>query len=855
MKKWLPLLGLGALVGFAAFSRVQLGQQPDGSFLISTGQRIELIGKTTRLEGVRPKDMAFSPDKSSVAILTHGRLIVAEPSGKSRAEIKMSPGPLGVAWAPDGKTIYTSMSTGKLGVFAWDGTSLTKSTEYIVEPKGAKGNPGTGGLSVGANGTIYAALSIRNEVAALSPSGEILSTWKIGACPYSLALSPDGKTLAVANRGGTVVGPSPEQGDPTTRTPFEGTGIANAKSAGTPVQIDPRTDAALVGTVSLISVGNPTQPPVSITVGRQPTGMVFSADGKTLYVADSDEDAISLVDPEQRTELVRIPIAPKEDPGFGQIPTSIALSPDEKRIYVALGGANAIAVLENRAKPNVVGYFPTAWYPISILANADQILVGCAKGIGSRPASKTTGYYVHDSVGAYQAIGLDEVKDLRAMTKRVSFNNGWTRTPGPKKDRKPVPVPERVGEPSVFTHVVYIIKENLSYDTLMGDFVGGNGDPSLCTFPENVSPNHHALARRFGLIDNFYISGTNSADGHQWVDSAIANDYTERNYGANERSYPYDGDDPLAFSPAGFLWSQAVAAHRSVRIFGEFVNKPSIVDTMSKKAPDWQRCWEDYKSGKGEVVIKAETSEAGLRANLDPTYIGFPLTVTDQWRADHFIGQLKQWETTDSMPNLSILLLPNDHTGGTRPGWPTPRAEVADNDLALGRLVEAISKSKFWAQTLIIVAEDDSQNGVDHVDGHRSLCFCISAYSRAGVTVSDMYNHVSIASTIGRVLGMPPMTRFDRTIRPMFGCFGDKPDLTPFSAVPNQVQIDELNPPAKKASTVEARQLAEACARMDWDEPDVQDQQTLNRAIWQREAPRSVGRAGYSTAYPPALKR
>jgi hypothetical protein len=439
------------------------------------------------------------------------------------------------------------------------------------------------------------------------------------------------------------------------------------------------------------------------------------------------------------------------------------------------------------------------------------------------------------------------------MTQRVARNNAWTNLPGPRPGRAPAPIPERIGESSVFTHVVYIIKENMSYDIAMGDIAAGNGDPSLCTFPENVTTNHHALARRFGLLDNFYISGTNSADGHQWVDSSIANGYTEQNYGANERSYPYDGGDPLAFSPAGFLWTQARAAGKSVRVFGEFVDKPSIVDTRTGEAPDWQRCWADYKSGKGEVAIKAVSSEAGLRPYLDPNFIGFPLTVTDQWRADRFLTVFKDWEATDSMPNLTIMLLPNDHTGGTRPGWPTPRAEVADNDLALGRIVEAISRSKFWAQTLIVVAEDDSQNGVDHVDGHRSICFCISPYSHPD-TISDVYTHVSIATTIERVLGLPPMTRFDRTAKPMFGCFGDHADLSPYTVAPNQVPIDELNPPAKRAQTPEARALAEACAKMDWTDPDTQDQTTLNRAIWQSEAKRTVGRAGYSVAYPGARK-
>jgi DNA-binding beta-propeller fold protein YncE len=850
VRKWGILLGVGALFGFGIVAKVKLGQQSDGSFVVSSGQRIELLGHVTRLEGVRPKDMALSPDKSVVALLTHQRLIVCDLNGKQLAAVKSAAGPLGVAWSPDGKTVYATIGTGRLGTFGWDGAELTKDKEIRVEPATAKGNPGTGGLAVGQDGTIYAALSIRNEVVALSPSGEIKTVWKTGACPYHLLLSPDGHTLAVANRGGTIVAPSPEQRDPTTRNSFEGTTIASANSAGTLVQIDPRTDAALVGTVSFINIASRTTDAISVAVGRQPSGMAFSSDGNQLYVADSDEDAVSIVDPAAGREVSRISVTPKEDPSFGQIPTSLALSTDGKLLYVALGGANAVAVVHLGTSPAVDGYFPTAWYPITIAATPTQVLIGCAKGIGSRPSNKTTGFYVHDSVGAYQAIDIADVHDLRRMTRRVARNNDWTSLPGPRANRNPVPVPERIGEPSVFKHVVYIIKENLAYDIAMGDMKEGNGDPSLCTFPENVDPNYHALARRYGLLDNFYISGTNSADGHQWVDSSIANGYTEQNYGANERSYPYDGGDPLAFSPAGFLWSQAKAAGKSVRIFGEFVDKPSIVDSRTGKTPGWKRCWDDYKSGKNEVEIRSHSSEAGVTELLDPYYIGFPLNVSDQWRADRFLTVFNGWEANNSMPELTIMLLPNNHTGGTRPGWPTPRAYVADNDYALGRIVEAISHSKDWAQTLIVVAEDDSQNGLDHVDGHRSICFCISPYSHQGESISDMYTHASIASTIEHVLGIQPMTRFDRTAKPMFGCFGDTADLTPYTVVPNRVPIDELNPPAKKAKTVVARQLALACAKMDWDDPDTQDQNVLNRAIWQSEAARTVGKHGYSTVYP-----
>ncbi len=857
MKAWVPVAAIASaalLIGAGVVVRQTLGQQPDGSFLVSTGQRIELLGDVTRLEGARPKDTAVSPDGKSIAILAHSRLVVCDSTAKVLAQRNLAAGPLGVAWSPDGKTIYCSISTGKIGEFLWDGSALTEAKSFRSAPGNMRSNPGTCGLAVAKDGTIYAALSMENAVSQITPAGEITAVWHVGACPYTVSLSPDGSTLAVANRGGTVISPAPEQGDPTTRQPFMGTGVAHASTAGTEIQIDPRTDAALVGTVSLIQVSDRQSEPKSIMVGRQPSGLSFSADGKTLYAADSDEDAVSLVDVAQGKEVSRISVTPKEDPGYGQIPTSVIPSADGHRLYVTLGGANAVAVIENGPKPKVIGMFPTAWYPISISPIADRLVIACAKGVGSRPAAKTTSFGVHDSVGVIQSVSPDSVRELGSMTRRVGKNNAWTNTPGPRPNRKPVPVPERVGEPSVFTHVVYIIKENLSYDTAMGDFAGANGDPSLCVFPENVTPNHHALARQFGALDNFYISGTNSADGHQWVDSSAANDYIERNYAAAQRSYPYDGNDPLAFSPAGFLWSQARAAGKSVRVFGEFVDHPSIIDSKTGKGPDWQRCWDDYKSGKNEVVIKAETAEAGLRPYLDPTYIGFPVTVTDQWRADVYLKQLKQWETNDSMPNLSILLLPNDHTGGTRPGWPTPRAEVADNDLALGRLVEGISHSKFWVNTLIIVAEDDSQNGVDHVDGHRSICMCISPYSRKGTTISDLYNHVSIASTIGRVLGCPPMTRFDRTIRPMFGCFTDKPDLSPYTVTPNQVAIDELNPPIKKLTSLEAKRLAAACEKMDWSEPDVQDQDLLNQAIWQREAPRSVGRAGYRTAYPAARR-
>lgn len=827
-----------------------LGEQQDGSFLVSSGQKLKLLGTTVRLEGARPKDIALSPDGRTAAILTTRRLIITDPSGEIRAQISLSASALGVAWAPEGSRLYASLSSGKVGVYTWNGSELKESAQWALEEAGAKGNPMPVGLACGSDGRLYVALSVRNKVVQISPDGVIEKTWKTEACPYHLELSKDGRMLAASNRGGAIVEPSPEQVDPNTQKAFEGTGVASALSAGTKVRIDPRTDAALGGSISLIPLDGSSEPAI-VNVGRQPSGLAFSSDGRTLYVANADEDTLSLVDVPSRSESWKVPLAPKEDPVFGQIPNDVLVDESAGRLYVTLGGANAVAVVEGLIEPKVKGYVPTAWYPLGLVKIENSLIVACSKGIGSRPSSKKTGFGVHDNVGAFQSLPLDLFKDLKGRTRQVARNNDWTDQPKPRRGRAPLPVPQRIGEPSLFKHVVYIIKENLTYDSTMGDMKEGNGDPSLCTFPENVSPNHHALARRFGLFDNFYISGTNSADGHQWVASSIANDYIEHNYAAATRSYPYDGGDPLAFSPSGFLWTHAKQAGRSVKVFGEFVDKPSVIDTLTGKSPDWKRCWDDYKSGKGEVVIKSDTSQAALKPLLHPDYIGFPSNVSDQWRADVFLKDLEGWEKTGAMPDFSMMLLPNDHTVGTRAGWPTPRAAVADNDLALGRIIEGLTKSRFWPEMVIIVAQDDSQLGLDHVDGHRSVLFVISPYSKPNTTISSFYNHATIAATIGRILGFPPMTRFDATAKPMVEAFGDKPDLTPYRVLANNIPLDELNP-SPKALTGEQKLLAEECGRMNWEELDTQNKVLVNKAVWMAEAPRSVGRKGFSTRFPSA---
>jgi len=341
-----------------------------------------------------------------------------------------------------------------------------------------------------------------------------------------------------------------------------------------------------------------------------------------------------------------------------------------------------------------------------------------------------------------------------------------------------------------------------------------------------VTPNHHALAEEFVLLDNFYCSGVLSADGHQWTDEAYVTDYLEKQFGGFTRSYPYDGGDALAYAGSGFLWDAVLAAGLTFRDYGEFVKARIEPGGLS-----WQEMYDDYRGRGGRVRIRAVPAIESIAPYVCPTFIGFPGVVTDQYRADEFLQELRGFETEGELPHLTMMLLPNDHTLGTRPGVPTPRAQVADNDLALGRLVEALSHSRFWPETVIFVTEDDPQNGFDHVDGHRTVGLVISPYTRRGVVDSTNYNQVSMFRTIEQILGVGPLNQLDAAATPMQSCFTTQPDRTPFVARPNRVPLDELNPPLE-ALAPPARYWAEQSLALELDEVDEADEDTFNRVLW-----------------------
>jgi YVTN family beta-propeller protein len=836
--------GAAALLGPILSRQAPVGEiagAGEDAALVSSNQVVTPAGKVVRLEGERPKDVELSPDGRTLAVLAQRSVSFYSPGGESLGRVALAAGPLGLAWASDGSRLYASAKDGKIARIARDGEGWKREGDLTLEPVGPDGEPdvaaGTAGrgrqrndpqaagLAAARDGSrLYVALGIRNALAVVDlKTGRVERSIPVGVAPYHLALSPDEKTLYVANRGGAEA----SEGEP------------SAPSAGTPVRVDPRTDAALSGSISLVDTHTLAVRATADGI-RQPSGMAVSRDGRTLYAAGSDDDTVAVIDGRSGRRRRAIRLRPREDPGFGQIPSDVVLSADGETLYVACGGANAVAVAD-LDDGRVTGWLPAGWFPIALAASESGLFVASTKGLGSRVRSNAGAYRVHGTLATLQFIEADALKReaLTASSRRVAANNRWAMSSGnqrPRAGAKPLPIPERVGEPSVFRHVVYIIKENQTYDSILGDVQKGMGDRSLCLFGAEVTPNHHALADEWVLLDNTFTSGTNSADGHQWTVSSVANGYIEQNYDAHSRSYPYDGGDPLAYSPEGFLWTSAVAKKKSVRVYGEFVNKPKVVHRTTGKRGSWPELWADYQQGMKNFEITADTDNAALKPHLHPNYIGFPSIVPDQWRADQFIADVDRFEREGKMPDLCILLLPNDHTMGTRPGSPTPRAAVADNDLALGRMVERLTRSKFWAETLILVIEDDSQLGVDHVDGHRTIALCVSPYTRRGAVVSDNYNHTSFLRTIGLILGLPPMNRFDRTADPLTACFTGTPDLRLYTHRPNRIRLDEMNPPAR-ALRGEARRLAEASARLDWSDVDRADAATVARSVWQSLRP------------------
>jgi YVTN family beta-propeller protein len=560
-----------------------------------------------------------------------------------------------------------------------------------------------------------------------------------------------------------------------------------------------------------------------------PSDLELSADGATLYVANANSDIVSVFSTQTRTLKESILVRP--DPGFpyGSAANGLALSKDGKSLFVASAGNNAVAVLElpNAAHTNTLlqGFLPTDWYPGAVIADSNYLYVANVKGLGTRQGQPTTtAWQIGAFLGTANKIAIPNQDSLSKFTAQ-SFEQGRIShirqsQQLARPNQQPVPVPQRVGEPSVFQHVVYILKENKTYDQLFGDMPEGNGAPGLCIYPEFVSPNHHALARQYVLLDNFYCNGVNSSDGHSWSTEGNVTDHLEKSFGGFSRSYTF-GDDPLTYSSTGFIWNNVLQHGLTFRNYGE------MDYAATSPAASWLQIYMDYTNRANSIRYVQNIGVASLRPYSSTNVPGWNMAIPDVARAAGFIKELNMAQSKGVWEAFHLLYLPNDHTGGP----PSPRAQVADNDLALGQVVEAITKSVFGSNTVIFVIEDDPQSGYDHVDGHRSICLVISPYTRRGQVISTFYNQAGVLHTMQRILGIPPMNQQDAMAPLMSECFTNVPNFSAYTCLPSNIPLTEgLSGTA--ALTPKQQALAKKVQSMDFTRPDRINDDLFNRYIW-----------------------
>ncbi len=797
-----------------------VGPTVDGGWIMPTGHKVRSAGQTVAFAG-RPVGLALGKDGTVLYVKDNRGVMVIDTTDFTIR--KLHPFPMkegasmhGLALSRDGKRLYATTAQLHLHVANVDdmGDLTWARAIPLPGPKGEKDNSHALGLAISKDGKQALVCLSRNNTLALVDldAGKIVKQIDTGVAPYDVVLSPDEKFAYVSNWGGR----RPREADKT------------APSSDTPTVIDERGIAAS-GTVMKIDLAKAAVVKET-AVGLHPSHMALSTDGATLFIANANSDTVSIVKTE--TLDVKDTVLVRPDPAlpFGSATNSLALSADGKTLYACNAGNNAVAVISLVGKPAVTGFVPTGWYPGAVVLDGKHLYVANIKGEGSRTKKAgKDGWNTHQHRGTVSKIELPDPARLKEYTAQVHADSRVPQILAALEKQRPgmkaVPIPARTGESSVFEHVVYIIKENRTYDQIFGDIKEGNGDAKLCIYGEASTPNLHALAREYVLLDNYYCNGVLSADGHSWAIEGNATDHLERQFGGFTRSYTF-GDDPLCYSSSGFLWDKMLLRGLSFRNYGEYNDTK-----VEPKSSTFKEIFDDHASGAGKIKYVDSIGIEPLRRYSAPGCPGWNMSVPDQVRVDYFLKEFREAEKKGQWQNLVMLHLPQDHTSGTTPNMPTPRAHVADNDLAVGRLVEAISNSKFWAKTSIFIIEDDPQDGWDHVDGHRSLCLVLSPHTKRRQVISQFYNQTSVLHTMERILGVPPMNQMDALAPVLSACFTDKADLTPYKARPATVKLDELNPTKGKLKG-KALYWAEKSLALDFSKPDVADEDTLNRILW-----------------------
>lgn len=892
------LLAIGlcapALAGSSQFPTYQAGPGPNGSWVLGNGQIITPAGKQIYLgTKVRAKAIALNPNPNSntAAVLLMGASAAAEVFNTQTGVVTQNYAPFGdssgsyggVAYSWDGKYLMFSQDSSNIaiskvlstGVFPYAHVSVPPNNSFIKcfpnSPPGSYDVPcGTfyttstsypGGVAFAPNGkSAYALLNQNDTITKIdmtkSPPVEGAQI-RVGNVPHSILITADGRYAYVSNEGGREA----------TQADFQ------IYSAGTPIVADKGNGSSTTGTVSKVDLTT-MQVVKTIDVALHPTGMAFY--GPYLLVANSYSDTISVIDTNTdrvaRTIDLGLPIAVpgQTSPAYGAAPDSVAVDSSRGVAYVALYNANAVAVvdLSGGATNPVLGLIPVGYAPNSVVLDVAnrQILVANDKGIGTRFSFETdygvSGYNSHQDNGTISIVPLPNATTLAQYTKQVYQNNHWdlaaniASAAGGSRSTPPVAMPAKIGDPSLIKHVFLIIRENRTYDQILGDVVAGNGDPSLAVFGGNATPNAHALVRRFPLLDNFYTPSRQSADGHQWIVEAMAPYADDVQSPDWVRSYPGgNAGDAMAYQKKGFIFQEASNAGLKVKIYGEYVEYDTFPTALGH--PTWCQFYTDalkFESGQEPTLqyqnaILAHSSIPAVSQHLITNFPIFDLNIPDQFRVDLWSQDFANDVSAGTVPALSVLWVMDDHTGGP----PQPAAEQADNDLAVGRIIDQISHSKVWDKSAIFIEEDDSQNGVDHVDGHRSPGYVVSPYvAQNGPTVKTYYTQVNMTRAIEQILGLPPMNQFDLVATPMTNLFvnGTPPaaNFQPWVHVPNLIPLAQGVTPAcgapvaTAAMTVAGANSAAATAWTKWKNttftakvastPDVVNADVLNHYGW-----------------------
>ena len=795
------LLIAGSGVAYAALAdRQPAGPQGDGTAYTPTGWHVTPAGRQVTL-GERPYGMALSPDGRQALVSNDGVGIqsvqlVDLGSGKVTAQIDyQAPDAvfLGVAWASNGKRAYVSGGqNGLVRVYDVDGGTLAEQAPITLTDRGTSSLSFAAGMALSKDDrTLFVADHLGNAVwridlssgaqqripltaqdCTLNAFGSDPSGGTACEFAYGVTLSPDGGTAFVSSWGKNYV---------------SRVDTASGKVTGT------------------------------VTVGTHPSALLTNTRRGEVYVANSESDSVSVLDATSGAVLRRISLSPYAGARPGTQPNALAVSPDGQTLYVANAGNNDIDVVRlggRRGGDRIEGLIPTGWYPTAVGVSKDgrRIVVANGKGLGAGPnpgGPNGIDQYIGSMIkGTLSVVPSPDRRTLARYTDQVRANGGFDRLDRAAAKSHVIPLATagdgRLRGP--IKHVIYVVNENRTYDQVLGDLGRGNGDPSLAIFGEQVTPNHHALARQYVTLDNLYAAGEVSDDGWEWTVGGNASTLTVKSqptlYGGRGHFYIGEGGSlgaaPSNDPASAYIWGRLDKAGLSYRNFGFWATDKTPVDVYN---------------------------EPTLDANTNHDYWGFNMNVPDQDRFAVWQKEFRSYEKAGTMPTVQFLKFPRDHTSGTSPGANTPRAMVADSDYALGRLVDTVSHSQFWKDTAIFVIEDDAQDGPDHVDAHRVLAQVISPYTRTGTVDSTFYSSVSVLRTMELILGVPPMTQFDAAATPLVNSFTDKPDATPFTARQPQVDLTEVNPADAP--------LAAQSAAMDFSREDRAPTALLNQAIWQ----------------------